>query len=191
MTTSPIPAGRHAPRPFSRRLTLAMALLLPFCAKAAQAVEPMDSTVAQLIARAEKQAQLFNAGRMHEWNALVGLGDGFTLMEPFGGPTSHGFNATEEKLAALAKNFRNGTARLDVDQTYASSDLVVLVYVERNDGEVHGLPNQDWSLRVTQVFQRQGADWKLVHRHADPLVQSISLGDLSSLAAGRGLPEAE
>jgi ketosteroid isomerase-like protein len=168
-----------------------MALLLPFCAKAAAAAEPTDDTVSQLIARAEKQAQLFNAGRMQEWNALVGIGDGFTLMEPFGGATSHGFNATEERLAALARNFRNGTARLEVDQTYASDDMVVLVYVERNDGEVHGLPNQDWSLRVTQVFQRQGDDWKLVHRHADPLVQSISLGDLSSLAAGRGLPEAE
>ncbi len=191
MTNSLPRAGYIARHPLSRRLTLAMTLLLPFCAKAAAAAEPMDDAVPQLIARAEKQAQLFNAGRMQEWNAVVGIGEGFTLMEPFGGLTSHGFNATAERLAALATNFRNGTARLEVDQTYASDDLVVLVYVERNDGEVHGLPNQDWSLRVTQVFQRQGDDWKLVHRHADPLVHSISLRDLSSLAAGRGLPEVE
>ncbi|HEY1092622.1 MAG TPA: nuclear transport factor 2 family protein [Rhodocyclaceae bacterium] len=191
LTNSVLKVGRMARYPLSRRFTLAMALLLPFCAKAAPAAEPMDDIVSQLIARAERQAQLFNAGRMLEWNALVGIGEGFTLMEPFGGPASHGFNATEERLAALARNFRNGTARLEVDQTYASDDLVVLVYVERNDGEVHGLPNQDWSLRVTQVFQRQGDDWKLVHRHADPLVHSITLADLSSLAAGRGLPEVE
>ena len=189
MTTSPLRAGRVASPPFSRRLTLAMALVLPFLAKAVHAIEPTDDTVSELVARAEKQAQLFNAGRMHEWNKLVGLGEGFTLMEPFGGPTSHGFSATEEKLAALARNFRNGTARVEIDQTYASDDIVVLVYVERNDGEVHGLPNQDWSLRVTQVFQRQGEAWKLVHRHADPLVQSITLKDLSALAAGRGLSD--
>ena len=78
------------------------------------------------------RAQIRSFGR--GWNALVGIGDGFTLMEPFGGATSHGFNATEERLAALARNFRNGTARLEVDQTYASDDMVVLVYVERNDG---------------------------------------------------------
>ncbi|RAK57414.1 nuclear transport factor 2 family protein [Phenylobacterium deserti] len=191
MNTTSIQAGRPAGRCFSRRVSLAMTLLLPFCAKTAQAAEPLDRAVEQLIARAERQAQLFNAGRMREWNALVGIGDGFTLMEPFGGATSHGFNPTEEKLAKLAKNFRNGTARLEIDQTYASKDMVVLVYVERNDGEVHGLPNQDWSLRVTQVFQRQGDGWKLVHRHADPLVHPISLADLSSLAAGRGLPKAD
>ena len=191
MDTSPIEAGHFPRRPFSRRVTLAVALLSPFCAKAAHAAKPVNGTVSRLIARAERQAQLFNAGRMQEWNALVGIGERFTLMEPFGGATSHGFDATREKLAALANNFRNGTARLEVDQTYASDDMVVLVYVERNDGEVHGLPNQDWSLRVTQVFQRQGEGWKLVHRHADPLVHPISLADLSSLAAGRGLPKAE
>jgi ketosteroid isomerase-like protein len=186
-----IEAGRFARQPFPPRVTLALALLMPFCAKAAQAAEPVDPIVTQLTARAERQAQLFNAGRMEEWNALISIGDGFTLMDPFGGATSHGFIATKEKLETLARNFHNGTARLEIDQTYASDDMVVLVYVERNDGEVHGMPNQDWSLRVTQVFQRQGGTWKLVHRHADPLVHPISLDDLSSLAAGRGLPKPE
>jgi ketosteroid isomerase-like protein len=162
-------------------------MLLPFCPKAALTAEPLDAVVADLVARSEKQAQLFNAGRMHEWHKLVGLSDDFTLMQPFGGPTNHGFKGTEERLATLARNFRNGDARLEIDETYATDDMVVLVYVERQDGEVHGLPNQDWSLRVTQVFQRDGAEWRLVHRHADPLVRSISLDTTAALAAGHAL----
>ena len=74
LTNSVLKVGRMARYPLSRRFTLAMALLLPFCAKAAPAAEPMDDIVSQLIARAERQAQLFNAGRMLEWNALVGIG---------------------------------------------------------------------------------------------------------------------
>jgi hypothetical protein len=51
-----------------------MTLLLPSCAKAGQVAEPVNGSVSQLIARSEKQAQLFNAGRMQEWNALAILG---------------------------------------------------------------------------------------------------------------------
>lgn len=182
---------RPARHPMSRRFAIVMALMLPFCAKAAHAAESFDDTVAQLVARSEKQAKLFNAGRMHEWYEHIGLGAGFTLMQPFGGPTNHGFDATEERLAELARNFRNGDATLELDQAYASEDIVVLVYVERQDGEVHGLPNQDWSLRVTQVFQRQDGDWRLVHRHADPLVRSIPLATTAALAAGRELTSGE
>jgi hypothetical protein len=46
--------------------------------------------------------------------------------------------------------------------------------IERQHGEVGGLPDQDWSLRVTLVFRREGSEWRQVHRHADPLVHGIS-----------------
>src|SRR5690349_12670583 len=113
MHTQPSRPNRSTRRTLSRRLAVGMALGLPFCAKAAHAGESLVDTVAQLIARSEKQAQLFNAGRMREWYQHIGLGAGFTLMQPFGGPTSHGFDATEERLAELARNFRNGNAKLE------------------------------------------------------------------------------
>jgi hypothetical protein len=37
-----------------------------------------------------------------------------------------------------------------------------------------GLPEQDWSLRVSWVFGRTEAAWELAHRHADPLVHPSS-----------------
>lgn len=40
-------------------------------------------------------------------------------------------------------------------QTYTSCDLVVMAAIERQHGEVGGLPDQDWSLRVTLVFRRK------------------------------------
>lgn len=144
-----------------------------------------EYVVAELVRRAEQQAKLFNSGQMQRWIEMIRLSDDFTLMQPFGGPTNHGFDATPERLEQLSRDFQNGDATLEVSQTYASDDLVVLVYVERQDGEVHGLPTQDWSLRVTQVFRRnESGAWDLVHRHADPLTRRISLERLSALARG-------
>src|SRR2546423_1665083 len=54
----------------------------------------------------------------------------------------------------------------------------------RQHGEVGGMPDQDWSLRVTLVFQYKGTEWQLVHRHADPLVHAISMEHMAALARG-------
>jgi hypothetical protein len=64
----------------------------------------------------------------------------------------------------------------------------VLVLVERQHGQVGGLPDQDWSLRVTMLFRRDGDDWRLVHRHADPLVREITLDRAAALARGDAPP---
>jgi ketosteroid isomerase-like protein len=46
---------------------------------------------------------------------------------------------------------------------------------------VEGRPDQDLSLRVTHVYRREGDDWRLVLRHADPLVETMSLDELGAL----------
>jgi hypothetical protein len=60
----------------------------------------------------------------------------------------------------------------------------VLVVVERQHGLVGPYPPQDWSLRVTLVFRREESVWRLVHRHADPLVHPITFDRLAELARG-------
>jgi ketosteroid isomerase-like protein len=84
----------------------------------------------------------------------------------------------------MARFFTAGEAEVELVQSYASGDLVVLVLIERQHGEVGGLPDQNWSLRVTQVFRREGEDWWLVHRHADPLVHELGFQRTAEIARG-------
>lgn len=56
--------------------------------------------------------------------------------------------------------------------------------IERQRAEVGGLPRQDWSLRVTEVYRKVGSEWQLAHRHADPLVNRIPLQEAAALARG-------
>ena len=65
------------------------------------------------------------------------------------------------------------TSRSSVEAAYVGADLAVLAVVERQAGQVGELPAQDWSLRVTLAFRREGDEWRLVHRHADALVHPI------------------
>jgi ketosteroid isomerase-like protein len=74
-------------------------------------------------------------------------------------------------------------------QTYACEDIVVLVMIERQTAEVGGLPAQDWSLRVTEVYRKAGSEWQLVHRHADPLVRPVELEQAAAIARGLDVKE--
>ena len=143
-----------------------------------------DEELAELIQRTAEAAKAFIRGDMRTYFTLIRHGDDYTLMSPFGGEPTRGFDTSPERIEALERYFRNGEAELDVVQTYTSGDLVVLVVIERQHGEVGGLPDQNWSLRVTWVFRRDGTAWRSVHRHADPLVQGISLEQLAALARG-------
>src|SRR5262245_37293435 len=109
---------------------------VPLSALLCANVAAADDTVAGLIRRAEEKNAAFIRGDMERWSKLVHIAPDFTLMQPFGGPASHGFDASPKRLAELSDYFKNGEAKLEVSQTYASDGLVVLVMIERQRIEV-------------------------------------------------------
>ena len=152
------------------------------CASGGSGVAVMNKDVANLTQRTAEANAALVRGDINGYLALIKHAKDYTLMAPFGGPTTRGFDTSSEHRAAMARFFKSGTFDQEVVATYDSGDLVVLVTIERVRAEVGGLPEQDWSLRVTQVFRRDVAEWQLVHRHADPLVNGISLEQAAALA---------
>jgi ketosteroid isomerase-like protein len=145
-----------------------------------------DKDVADLVERTAAAATALIHGDIRSYVELVRHADDFTLMPPSGGEPRRGFDGSEDAVAALARFFQGGAAELELVQSYASGDIAVLVVIERQHGVIGGLPEQDWSLRVTLVFRREGSAWRLVHRHADPLVHPIPQELLAALARGDG-----
>jgi ketosteroid isomerase-like protein len=142
-----------------------------------------DEELAELVRRTEDATGAFMRGDMDRYLALTPHARGFTLMNPFGGAPAR-YDDRAESLRAAARYFSGGEATLEIAQVHAWGDTVVLVMIERQHGQVGGLPDQDWPLRVTQVYRRDGADWQLVHRHADLLVRAIGLEQAAALARG-------
>ena len=137
---------------------------------------------AELFQRSAVAYAALMQGDIDRHAALMRFADDFTVMSPFGGEPTRGM--TPERLAALGRFFANGNLEMELVQAYASSDLVVLAVIERTHVEVGGLPAQDWALRVTLVYRREGRDWRLAHRHADPLANGISLAEAAALGRG-------
>jgi ketosteroid isomerase-like protein len=140
--------------------------------------------VCDLIRRSGEANAALMRGDVERYRERITFADDFTLMSPFGGAPTRGSELTADRFEALGRFFRNGTFGQDVVQAYACADMVVLAVIERQHVEVGGLPAQDWALRVTLVFRRDGAEWRLAHRHADPLVTGISLRMAAALAQG-------
>ena len=198
------PRRREPAASFSRRVAMTAALALPLAAHAAAdesdlltgaaAGLPVKRAPAELVRRSQEAVRAFIRGDVPAYLSFVDVADDFTLMQPFGGEVSRGFNRSPEWARGIAGYFKDGEADVELVQSYASGDgpgdIAVLVTIEHQHGKVGGLPDQQWPLRVTLVFRRGETDWELVHRHADLTVKRISLEQAAAMARSE-LPGAD
>jgi ketosteroid isomerase-like protein len=147
-------------------------------------IEIAEHDIAALIARWSEAAQLYMDGDLRAYAAIARHAEDYTLLPPHGGDARPGFDGSDDAVAWTARAFRGGQVELEIFKTYSSSDLAVLVAVERQVGTVGDLPPQDWSLRITLVFRRDETGWRLVHRHADPLVRQVNPELFAAIARG-------
>lgn len=171
----------------SRRTILATAgaALAPFDISAASATGlPATDEVAELVQRSAESNAALMRGDIERYRSLITLTDDFVLMSPFGGRPTRGADMTLERWEAMGRFFRNGTLEQEVVSTYASADMIVLAIIERAHVEVGGLTAQKWALRVTLVYRKEAGSWCLAHRHADPIVESMSLVQAAAIARG-------
>ncbi len=87
------------------------------------------------------------------------------------GAYERGWEQVGPRLAWAAARFAGGEQTYQVLSSGTSGDLAYTVALEQAQVRVVG---QDMPapmvLRVTHLYRREQGEWKLIHRHADPIV---------------------
>jgi ketosteroid isomerase-like protein len=97
-----------------------------------------------------------------------------TILGAFGGYGEKGWEAVGARYYWASSQYREGGATMNVEYINigVSGDLAFTVAIERQKGaRVGDQPPTQRALRATQIFRREAGAWKLLHRHADPLVE--------------------
>jgi ketosteroid isomerase-like protein len=116
-------------------------------------------------------------GNPDVYKMLYSRRDEITLANPFG-PPARGWSEVSSTLDRAASNFRSdfrdgeGVAVENVS-TAITADLAYILEIERYRARIGGAAElSPVAVRVTTIFRREDGDWKVVHRHADPITET-------------------
>jgi ketosteroid isomerase-like protein len=130
----------------------------------------IPAALAAVLEQYHRAAASFVRGDCEPYKAVFSHHEDVSLGNPFG-PFVSGWqevSATMERASALYRDgevigFENLT-------TLATPDLAYIVEVERFRARMGGRSElTDVVLRTTSILRPEDGDWRVVHRHADPI----------------------
>jgi ketosteroid isomerase-like protein len=117
----------------------------------------------------EDAARAFVRGETAPLGRIVARDAPATFFGPKGG-YDQGPDQVFSTYERDAAHFTSGDTSFKILQMAASGGIAYWVgfqrVIARLDGSTEAIP---LNLRVTELFRREGGEWKLVHRHADTL----------------------
>jgi ketosteroid isomerase-like protein len=156
----------------------AAALVCAACSTAA-AAPFTDPALDAFMQRFEQATNRFINGDNSEWLALASRRDEATIMGAWGAH-ERGWAEVGPRYDWAVARFRPSGAKLQVEYLAHghSGDLAYTVAIERSTALVVGQAEpRPLHLRVTHVFRKENGAWKLLHRHADPLIDKTAPAD--------------
>ena len=130
----------------------------------------VDRELEKQIERFEDAARQFSRGDPEGVKALYSRAADATLANPFG-PAVKGWDEVSAALDFASSRFSDGdVGDFRTIAVYESADLVTVLSTEGWKARVGDMPDvSSFELRVTTTFRREAGEWKVVHRHADPI----------------------
>lgn len=113
-------------------------------------------------------------GNPDVYKTLYSRREDVTLANPLGPPArgwSQVASALDRAASSFRSNFRGGeSAGVENISTAITAELAYILEIERYRARIGGAADlSPVAVRVTTVFRREDGDWKVVHRHADPI----------------------
>ena len=93
-----------------------------------------------------------------------------SLANPYGPPVRgwDKITAVVEHAASLRRGGK--TISFETVAKHVTPELAYLVEIEQAELKVGDMEEiSPYALRVTMIFRREDSEWKVVHRHADPI----------------------
>jgi ketosteroid isomerase-like protein len=82
-----------------------------------------------------------------------------------------GWEQVAEATERATSQFTDGEiVGYEIIEKYVTPELAYVVEIERGEAKVGGREQTTpWALRATMIFRPEDGEWKVVHRHADPI----------------------
>jgi ketosteroid isomerase-like protein len=122
------------------------------------------------IERYHQAAGEFVKGNNETYKALFSQGEDVTVANPFF-PVTRGWKNVENRMDRAAARWSEGVVTgFENVIKYETPDLGYIVEIERFHAKIGGSEEAGpVALRVTSILRREDGEWKIVHRHADPI----------------------
>jgi ketosteroid isomerase-like protein len=84
---------------------------------------------------------------------------------------AYGRQEVDEAFTFLERSFSDCTSYTFELQAYdVVGDMAYTAGLEHTSASIDGQPGS-FTLRATQVYRREGGEWKVAHRHADTVIE--------------------
>ncbi len=130
------------------------------------AVDDVDELIEQFHLA---QGEVVN-GNPEPVKRLVSHREDVTLANPLGPPV-RGWEQVAQATERATSQFTDGEiVGYEIIEKYVTPELAYVVEIERGEAKVGGREQTTpWALRATMIFRPEDGEWKVVHRHADPI----------------------
>jgi|SRR5579884_2898237 len=136
--------------------------------------DAVHDAVQQAIEELEAASSAFASGDPAPFSALWSHTEDITIMGAWGA-YEKGWEQVGPRMDWAAGRFREGRVSYEPLAMGMSGDLAYAVGIERGEARVIGSDvASPIALRVTHIFRREQGAWKLVHRHADAIVDKTA-----------------
>ena len=140
----------------------------------------MSSTVvdlAALLRQLDTANSLMSGGDWSLWRELLSRREDVAILGAYGAylagqqAVSARFDRTAASYAAGGGGGRSSHENI---MTWVGDDLACSVAIEQHESRLDGSPDLvPFSYRATHLFRREDDSWRIVLRHADPLVDFV------------------
>ena len=134
---------------------------------------PLADDFHQTLEQVRTANQHFLAGDSAPYKGCWSHTDDVTIFGGWGA-YEQGWEQVGPRLDWAAARFLAGQRAIELLSMAMSGDLAYTVWIERGETRLVGSDElRPSGLRVTHIFRREEGAWKIIHRHADAIMEKI------------------